>query len=102
MYIGGGVTGDIQVNDTHLHHLLKVKYRSKEQELMINKLRLDKNKIPCPERDEMMHMFRDSASEVLSKMDICLALKQNFLLNALDGSKNKNKNQNKKIVSLFY
>lgn len=29
--IGGGVTGDIQVNDTNLHAPLKAKYREQEQ-----------------------------------------------------------------------
>ena len=32
--IGGGVTGDIQVNDTNLHSPLKAKYRELEQSLM--------------------------------------------------------------------
>ena len=31
VYIGGGITGDIQVNDTHFHHPLKAAYREKEQ-----------------------------------------------------------------------
>lgn len=30
--IGGGITGDVQVNDTHLHHRLKAKYREKDTE----------------------------------------------------------------------
>ena len=25
--IGGGITGDCQINDTHYHHALKAKYR---------------------------------------------------------------------------
>ena len=38
VYIGGGITGDIQVNDTHFHHPLKAAYREKEQQLMLEKL----------------------------------------------------------------
>ena len=36
--IGGGVTGDIQVNDTDVHSPLKAKYRQLKQELMIRQL----------------------------------------------------------------
>ena len=82
--IGGGITGDIQINDTHLHHQLKAKYREKECELMLQKLRDDPTKIPAPTRDEMMHMLSESWKTV----NICpvKALKNNFVLNALDGS----------------
>ncbi len=27
--IGGGITGDIHINDTHIHHPLKQKYRER-------------------------------------------------------------------------
>ena len=36
--IVGGITGDVQCNDTHVHHLLKKKYRELEAELMIEML----------------------------------------------------------------
>ena len=32
--IGGGITGDIQCNDTHVHHLFKKKYQDFVAELM--------------------------------------------------------------------
>ena len=34
--IGGGVTGDIQINDTDLHSKLKAKYREFEHSLMVD------------------------------------------------------------------
>ena len=36
--IGGGITGFIQSNDTHLHRKLKANYRDLEMELMMEKL----------------------------------------------------------------
>ena len=36
--IGGGITGDIQINDTHFHGPLKAKYREREMTLMLEKL----------------------------------------------------------------
>ena len=39
--IGGGVTGDIQINDTDIHSPLKKKYRELEQQLVIAQLRSD-------------------------------------------------------------
>ena len=82
--MGGGITGDLQINDTHLHHQLKAKYRYHESELMLQKLRSNPEKIPAPTCDEMMRMLYDSWNEI----DICAtkALKHNFLQNKLDGS----------------
>ena len=82
--MGGGITGDPQTNDTHLHHQLKAKYQYHRSELMLQKLCSNPEKIPNPTRDEMMRMLYDSWNEI----DICAtkALKHNFLLNKLDGS----------------
>ena len=82
--LGGGITGDIQVNDTHLHHLLKVGYRQREFELMVQQLSNDPLKIPSPSRDDMMSMLVDSWDSL--QVDITAALKDNFILSALDGS----------------
>ncbi|CAL4062693.1 unnamed protein product [Meganyctiphanes norvegica] len=82
--IGGGITGDIQINDTHLHHQLKTKYREKECDLMQQKLVASHNKITAPTRDEMMQMLLESWETV--KIDPVIALKNNFILNAFDGS----------------
>ena len=85
VYIGGGITGDIQVNDTHFHHPLKTAYREKEQRLMLEKLGMSPDKVPSPDRQEMMNLFRESTDEVLDRLDIGLVLKHNFLLKNLGG-----------------
>ena len=51
--IGGGVTGDIQINDTDLNYPLKAKYRELEQKLMLDQLRADPKNIPQPNRNEI-------------------------------------------------
>jgi hypothetical protein len=58
--IGGGVTGDIQVNDTHVHHQLKKHYRQYEAQLMIDQLTANPGKIPNPSKNEMMDMVAKS------------------------------------------
>ena len=55
--IGGGVTGEIQINDTDLHSPLKAKYRELEQLLMIDRLKSNSKQIPLPSRDDMMRML---------------------------------------------
>ena len=85
--LGGGITGDIQVNDTHQHHRLKTEYRKRETQLMMEQLRDNPNKIPSPSRDDMMAMLSRSYEYVTSdQVDVQQALKQNFITNALDGS----------------
>ena len=66
----GGITGDLQVNDTNLHHDLKSYYRQKESLLMTEKLRSNPNKIPSPSRDEIMQMCKSAWNETVSKVDI--------------------------------
>ena len=46
--IGGGITGDIQINDTSCNHNLKKHYRKFEMNLMLKQLNNDLNKIPSP------------------------------------------------------
>ena len=46
VYIGGGITGEVQINDTHFHHPLKAAYRLREQELMLKRLEAAPDKIP--------------------------------------------------------
>ena len=82
--IGGGITGDIQVNDTHVHHKLKIAYRELESKMMLEKLRQEPHKIPTPNRDDMMTMMDDSWTSLTT--DPNLALKQNFISNNIDGS----------------
>ena len=51
--IGGGVIGDIQINDTDFHSPLKAKYQELEQNLMMEQLRPHPKKIPQPSRNHM-------------------------------------------------
>ena len=46
--IGGGITGYIQENDTHVHRALKHEYRDLEAELMLSMLQKNNAKIPSP------------------------------------------------------
>ena len=52
--IGGGITGDMQPNDTALHHRLKLIYREKEQSLLTQKLRDAPEKVPSMSRNDIM------------------------------------------------
>ena len=52
--ISGGITGDIQINDTHAHHKLKMAYREQEARLMLEMLDEHPNKIPAPTRDDII------------------------------------------------
>ena len=82
--IGGGVTRDIQINDTGLHCPLKVKYRELEQNLMLDQLRVDPSKMPQPSRDDMMKLLAESFNSV--KIDVVNCFKALWVTNALDGS----------------
>ena len=82
--IGGGVTGDIQINDTDLHSLLKAKYRELEQLLMIDQLKANPKKIPQPSRDDMMRMLSESFEAV--EIDVITHFKSLWVTNTLDGS----------------
>ena len=82
--IGGGITGDIQVNDTHIHCPLKANYRKLEMALMLEKLTENKDKIPAPDRDEMMFMLTEASDNLT--VDNCKAFKNVFVTNKFDGS----------------
>ena len=55
--VGGGITGDIQINDTNCHPDLKKHYRDLETKLMLEQLEKDPIKIYSPLRNEMMCML---------------------------------------------
>ena len=84
--IGGGITGDIQCNDTHYHRRAKGLYRDREMAVMIDKLREHPEKIPAPTRDDMMEMFSHAWKETCQDVDGELAFKQNMVTIAFDGS----------------
>lgn len=82
--IGGGITGDVQVNDTHYHHALKREYRDREAALMLKQLEANPNTVPSPSRDDMMKMLVESWDAV--DVNATDSLKSLFMMNALDGS----------------
>ena len=64
----------------------KKRYRDQEMELMIEKLRKDKNKIPTPSRDDMMQMFSKAWNDILKQIDGEHVFKKNKLTIKFDGS----------------
>ena len=55
--IGGGITDDIQINDTNCHRDLKKYYWDLEMKLMLEQLEKDPVKISSPSRNEMMSIL---------------------------------------------
>lgn len=84
--IGGGITGDVQLNDTDYHRPLKMAYREKEMILMVERLKENPNKIPSPSRNEMMKLFDDAWGEVYERIDNVTAYKRNMITLPFDGS----------------
>ena len=84
--IGGGVTGDIQINDTDIYRPLKEKYRALEQQLMIDQLKADPKRIPQPSRDDMRRMLKKSFESL--EIDVASRFKALWVTNALDGGEN--------------
>eukprot|EP00794_Sanderia_malayensis_P001085 gene1085-423_t len=82
--IGGGITGNIQINDTHCHAPLKAFYREEEVKLMLQQLQDNPNKIPSPSRNEMIAMLVKSWKQL--EINVEQGFKSLFVTNALDGS----------------
>ena len=82
--IGGGIPGDIQINDTDIHQSLKEKYQSLEQQLMIDQLKADPKRIPLPSRDGIMWMLKKSFDSL--EIDVASRFKALWVTSALDGS----------------
>ena len=83
---GGGITGDVQINDTDLHAPLKKEYRHLESELMLTQLQADRNKIPQPSREEMMSMLDKAWETTLEEVNVADRFKNLWLTNNLGGS----------------
>ena len=84
--IPGGITGDVQGNDTDFQHPGKTSYRTLEMELMLEKLRQNPESIPSPSRDEMMKMFDTSWTKVCAEIDTGSVFKKNMITLNFDGS----------------
>ena len=83
--IGGGLTGNIQINDTYLQSPLKAKYRDLRQSLMMQQLKADPKNIPLPSRDDMMRTLAESSKSL--EIDTESRFKALWVTHALDGTK---------------
>ena len=82
----GRITGFIQAIDTHLHRASKNHYINAKMALMLEKLEVDKNKIPSPTQEEMVKLLHTAWKETI--VDFAAAFKSLFVTSALDGSDN--------------
>ena len=82
--MGGGITGAMQVNDTHVHRSLKANYREEEMALMLVLLRDEQGKVPSPTRENMVEMLLNAWG--LLNIDYESVFKSLFITSALDGS----------------
>ena len=81
---GGGITGYIQENDTHVHRALKREYQDLEAELMLSMLEKNNAKIPSPSRGDMMKIIATAWNKL--NVDHTRAFKTLFVTNSLAGS----------------
>ena len=82
LVMGGGLTGFIQADDTDLHRCLKALYRHEEMNLMLKMLEKDKNKVPSPNREDMVKMLLSTWKDVPN--NFAQVFKKLFVTNALD------------------
>lgn len=83
------VSGDVQVNDTHLHHKFKKLYRTEEQKLMFSLLEKNPKKIPAPDRQQLIDIAMKTMDDLDEMEDFSPAFKQLFLTNKLDGTEDR-------------
>ena len=72
--LGGGITGIVQVNYTY--RTIKSGYRKKESQLMFQNVSKHPQKVPAPDRNDILKMVSDSLEYV--KFDKSKTLK-NFI-----------------------
>ena len=77
--MGGGITGDCQINDIHLHSELKSNYREQENALMIEKLKEGPKKSPQSTRNKMMKMLNNAIKS--ANIDCADGFKSLFVTN---------------------
>ena len=75
--IGGGITGDIQINDTNCHCDFKKYYRDLEIKLILQQLEKIQLKFP---------LLRETRCEEILEIDTKREFKSLFVTKALDGS----------------
>ena len=84
LIIGGGIARFVQVNDTHFHKQLNNEFREKESESMLGKLTKDPQKIPSPNRSEIMSLLVESEKAIA--LDTNATIKSVWVTYSLDGS----------------
>ena len=82
--IGGGITGNIQINDRNCHHVLKKHHQDLKMKLMLEQLVEGPIKIPSPSQNKMMYMLLQGWKTL--EIDTKKEFKSPFVTNALDGS----------------
>ena len=82
--VGGGISGDTQINDTNCHHDLKKRHRDLGMKLMLEQLEKDPVKILSPSQNEIMSMLSQAWKRL--EIDNKRKFKSLFVTNALDGS----------------
>ena len=82
--MGGRITGDEQVHDTHAHRPLEGHYRDMESELMLQKLTEDSSKTSNPDCSGIIDLTLKAWGKVT--VDYKKAFKQNFVTNTFNGS----------------
>ena len=84
--IGGGLTGDVQVPDTHRHGPLTSSYRTLEARDSRAQLRLRPSKLPSFSRQAVFNRSKQAWAQTSAGADGRKEWIQNACLNALDGS----------------
>ena len=84
--IGGGLTGDVQVPDTHRHGPLTSSYRAMETRDSQVQLRLRPSKLPSFSRQHVFNRSKEAWAQTSAGADGRKEWIQNACLNALDGS----------------
>ena len=82
----GGITGDVQGNDTNFHYPVKMHYRTLETKLMLQKPRQNAEIILSSFGDKMMKMFDVSWTKVCAEIDTASVFKENMITLSFDGS----------------
>jgi hypothetical protein len=83
---GGGITGDIQVNDTHLHRELKRRYRLLEAELILSQMHANVA-VPEVSRNDQLAMIDLAWQQVHLSLNYSEIFQSLFMTNAFDGSR---------------
>lgn len=85
LLIGGGITGDVQVGDTHRHGPYTKRYRERENNESNSALRLRPKSMPVSTRQAVLERAADAWAD-MTHTGLAREWAQNGILNALDGT----------------